>query len=133
MEDPTLRFRKLWIGIGYVGICLLVYLSLTPMPHHVLKFSIENFSAGDKIEHILGFMAPMLWFGQIYWAKTKRLGIGIALAVIAIVLEYGQRAIGGYPNLEYGDIVASIIGIALGGILLKTRLAFLLKTLESWW
>jgi len=121
-----LRYKTLWMTIGFFGLVLLGYLSLTRSPHHALKFT-----GGDKIEHIIAFVVITLWWGQLYTGLHKLVKIALGFLAASIVLELLQRQIGGYPALEYGDIIASGLGVAAGLIMLQSPLGFLLLNIES--
>jgi hypothetical protein len=124
----ALKYRALWLLLGYSGAALVVYLSLTPSPHHVVALTL-----GDKVEHILAFAAPVFWFGQIYSSARGQRGVAIVAAITAVALEIGQKYIGGYDGIEYGDILASGVGIAFGGaLLLKTPLGNMLARFDKW-
>jgi len=121
-----LRYRALWLAIGWLGVALLVYLSLVPRPHHMLTFPV-----GDKIEHIAAFGVTMAWFGQIYRLPPLRLAILLALLVLGLLLEIGQRALGGYAAVELDDVVASAVGSLSGWWLLSSPLGGALTWIEG--
>jgi len=127
----SLKHRPTWIATGAAGVGLLVYLSLTTRPHHILTLSLGPYSLGDKIEHVLAFAVPMLWFGQILRSRPDRIVVAGFLIVLGAVLEWGQWEIGGYPEIEYGDIIASSLGVAAGWLLLNTRLARIIHFIDS--
>lgn len=52
------RLRALWLGAGWLGVALTIFLSLTP---HVPDIGVEQ---GDKFEHLLAYGTLMLWFAQ---------------------------------------------------------------------
>ncbi len=122
-----LNHRRIWLGLGVLGLFFLAYLSLTPSPHHLVKVRF-----GDKVEHALAFAAPMFWFGQLYASPSGRAAVALVLLTAGVVLEIGQRHFGGYARLEYRDMVASGLGVALGAALLATPLRGALAWAERW-
>ena len=127
-----LALWPLWAALGVLGLGLLVFLSLTPLPHHVLHFTF-----GDKLEHIAAFACVQAWFSQLYVSRRRRLILLLVFMVVALALELGQRLIGGYPELEWGDVLASWCGLLLAawamnsaradGFLRKLELKLLLR------
>lgn len=132
MTGRGLRYELFWLTLGWLGVGLLVYLSLTPKPHHVLTFSFGDISLGDKIEHVAAFGVTMLWFGQIYTGQWARGVILLALVVAGYLLEVGQWHLGGYAGVEYGDVAASAVGVFVGWWLLRTAAGTLLAGIERW-
>jgi len=113
--------------LGVLGLGLLVFLSLTPLPHHVLHFAF-----GDKVEHIAAFACVQAWFSQLYVSRRRRLMLLLVFMVAALALELGQRLIGGYPQLEWGDVLASWCGLLLAAwVVNNTRADGFLRKLES--
>lgn len=125
-QTHELRLKALWFGIGYMGLALLVYLSVTRAPHHVLSFH-----GGDKIEHIAAFFVITAWWGQLHTGLLKIESKVIAVMLMAIMLELLQRQIGRYPDLEYGDIYASFIGVLLARVSLLSPLGSMLANIEK--
>lgn len=77
-----------------------------------------RFPFGDKLEHVIAFGSIEAWFSQLYETRLKRLILIVSLLVGALGLEIGQRLLGGYALLEWGDVVASWFGIMLAGWLI---------------
>jgi len=100
--------------VGALGLAALVYLSLTPLPHHVV-----HVAEGDKLEHIAAFACIQLWFSQLYSAPSHRRLLLVVFLTLALGLEVGQRLIGGYPQLEWGDVLASWGGLLLAAWAVK--------------
>ncbi|MHB8389124.1 MAG: hypothetical protein ACYDBH_06025 [Acidobacteriaceae bacterium] len=123
----TFQYRKLWLTIGWSGVCLLIYLSLTPLTHHVLTFK-----GGFVIEHIPAYGVTMAWFGQLYPSARSRSVIAATLIVAAPLLKFIQRAMWHFPYFEYGDVASGIAGVVLGLLLLQTSLGNVLHFVDSW-
>ena len=107
MLSASLRWRALWIALGWSIAAGIVWLSLTPSPPKL------DFTMGDKIGHFIGYGTLMFWFCQLYGAWRARAGYALGFAAMGIVLEFIQGAIG-YRTYELLDMVANSIGVLLG-------------------
>jgi hypothetical protein len=105
----------------------VTYLSLKTGPHHVSGSPYE-----DKIEHVVAFLAPTLWFGQLYPSPRGRGSVALSFLALGIFLEFVQQQLGGYPEIEWGDVVANAAGVAAGWSLLRTRLVAVLPIVDRW-
>ena len=61
-ENPELRYRKLWLIIGYMLIALVIFLSLTSSPVRINT----HLPYQDKLFHALAYFSLTFWFMQIY-------------------------------------------------------------------
>ena len=113
VPPEALKHRPLWLLLGYSAAALVVFLSLGPTQRHVIAFAF-----GDKVEHVLAFAVPTWWFGQLHPSAKGHSRVAFVAAVAAITLEIAQQRVGGYACLEYGDMVASGVGILVGRVLL---------------
>ncbi len=102
-----MRFRKLWLTIGYALVAIIIFLSLTPSPP---KLDIEQ---GDKLGHFLAYGTLMFWFCQIYATRSSRIAHALAFAAMGVALEYAQ-GMTDYRTFEYLDMLANATGVALG-------------------
>ena len=120
-----LKYRKLWITVGFSLVLLVVYLSLTRNPPALLTF--DN---ADKFEHVLAYATLSFWFCQIY--LSARLGVVISTALIwlGVLLEYMQGWTG-YRTFDVLDMAADGIGVLLGWLLTCTPLGSMLVFIES--
>ena len=124
--EPYLKFRFLWLTIGYALVALVVYLSLTSSPVDLeLSFPYE-----DKIFHAFAYFTLMAWFSQIYHDRFQRNMIAVLFVFMGITLEYLQ---GFDPNryFEFGDMVANSIGVALGFSIALTSAKNILLRIEK--
>lgn len=126
--EPSNRHRALWILLGLVGLGSITYVHLTSGPHHLLTFHRD----ADKIEHVVAFGAAMLWFGQLYRRGIEGALFCICLILGGVALEYIQHALGHYDPVEYGDMAADALGAGLGLLLLRTRMANIIASLDRW-
>jgi len=114
IDDAMLR--RLWLGVAWFGVGLIIFLSLTPSPPDI---DLGKFS--DKYEHIAAYAVLMLWFCQIYLSTVQRGCIALLLVALGVTLEFLQRATG-YRAFEVADMVAGASGVCLGWLLAPPRL-----------
>jgi len=107
MPPSPLRWRALWVAMGWAIVAGIVWLSLTPSPPKL------DFTMGDKVGHFVGYGTLMLWFCQLYGSRRARLAFAIGFVAMGIALEFIQRATG-YRNFELLDMLANAIGVLLG-------------------
>jgi VanZ family protein len=98
---------RFWRIVGWFGLVLLLYLSLTPYPPQI---PIEQ---GDKYGHALAYSVLMYWWAQLLTSPGRRLGLGVALVALGIAIEYLQRW-SGWRTFEYFDMLADAAGVAIG-------------------
>lgn len=109
-----LKLRRAWLVGGAAFVLLVIYLSLTPEPLQVPN--VGPFKAG----HMAAYAWLMLWFAQLT-SLRRRAGIGIALALMGVVLEYLQDYTG-HRTFAYSDMRDNAIGVAIGFTLALTPL-----------
>jgi hypothetical protein len=122
-----MRYRVAWLSAGYLWIAVVTYLSLKTGPHHLSGSAFE-----DKIEHVAAFMAPALWFGQLYGSPRGRRNVGLFFLALGVLLEVIQQQIGHFPEIEWGDVAANSAGVALGWLLLRARMVAFLPRVDRW-
>lgn len=129
MPEFSLRYRNLWLSVGWGLVILIIYLSLTthpPQPSVELPF-------GDKIGHALAYFTLMSWFAQIYPTSQHRILIAISCILLGGSLEILQ-GIGGIRVADWWDFLANSTGVLLGwGIVRLSSLGMLLFLLEQRW
>lgn len=105
---PASALRSAWRIAGWLGIALLLWLSLTPSPPQVVTFP-----HADKIQHALAYALLMLWFAQLRLTRSERAVTAGALLVLGVAIEVMQGW-GGVRDFSVADIAADVLGIALG-------------------
>jgi len=120
-----LRFRHLWLAIGYVLVGLVIYLSVKPDPIDVGKIK------GVKVGHFIAYFVLMLWFAQLYPSWRARLGIAAAFVLMGVGLEYTQ-GLTSYRSFDYADMVDNAIGVAVGLAMGSTPAGRALARIERW-
>jgi len=108
-SSPAL-LRRYWRGVGWFGVGLLIYFSLTPQPPEI------PLAQGDKLSHALAYAMLMYWWAQLLVTTRHRLWLAAKLVGLGIALEYVQGWTG-WRTFEYFDMVAGGIGVAFGGTL----------------
>ena len=106
----TLRYRPLWLAIGWALVAVVLYLSLTPRP---LDLQEEH---GDKYSHLLAYFVLMGWFQQLYPAQLSRLLLLGLFIGAGVGLEYLQ-GMSGARFFDVADMVANMLGAVLAWLL----------------
>lgn len=124
--DPAaaLAFRPAWLAVGWTGVALVIYLSLTPDPLPSAEM------LGFDASHALAYASLAFWFAQLYGRRGARAVIAIALCAMGVALELLQGQTG-YRVLSYADMRDDAIGIVLGLALAATPLSALLPRLDA--
>lgn len=102
----VLRFKFLWLTIGYLMVVFVIYSSLSTSE------VVLDISLSDKLMHVLGYFGLMGWFMQIY--RGKRVGFLLAaiFIVMGISLEFLQE-LGGVRYFEVADMFANTLGVMI--------------------
>jgi len=103
-----LRYRRVWQGIAWTLVALVVWLSLTPSP--------PQLQVWDKAQHFAAYGGMALWFGSAFRPTLLWPFILMALGVALEVLQ----DVGGYRTLEGMDMVANALGVVFGFLLAAT-------------
>lgn len=120
----SLRFRFLWLAMGWGLVLAIVYLSLAPLP---VAIPVEH---GDKIGHLATYAGVMLWFAQLYSSITARLLLAGGFVALGIGLEFAQL-LTATRTFEIADMLADGIGVASGWFAAPPRTINFLKRIES--
>jgi VanZ family protein len=107
MLTASLRWRALWLALGWSIAAGIVWLSLTSSPPRL------DFAQGDKLGHLAGYGTLMFWFCQIYGSRRARFAFALGFACMGVALEFLQRATG-YRTFELLDMLANALGVLLG-------------------
>lgn len=125
--NPELRYRWLWLLIGYSLIVLIVYLSLTSHPVQIdMRLPYQ-----DKLFHMLAYFSLTFWFMQLYHVRQHMVFWLIFFLCLGLFLEYLQ----GFDARRYaeiGDMAANMVGVGVAALLSGTRLRFLLAGFERY-
>ena len=124
MQQSALR--KTWRAVGWLGVGLTVYLSLTPTPPQV-----DLGAYTDKWEHVSVYAVLMWWFCQLRTAASARAITGVALVGLGIALEFAQRMTE-VRIFEVADMIAGTVGVTAGWVAAAPRTPNLLAWCERW-
>jgi VanZ family protein len=125
--DPDLRYRKLWLIIGYLLIALVIFLSLTSNPVDIDT----GLPYQDKLSHFVAYFSLTLWFMQIYHVRHHVIWWVIFFLCLGMLMEYLQ----GYDSNRYselGDMIANTLGVVAAVALARMHLRNILVRLERY-
>jgi|GEM_PF-638139 len=118
-----LRFSRLWQGIGWLMVAVVVWLSLTPEPPQPPT----PWLAWDKAQHVLAYASLMYWFRQAFLPRWRwpmfLLFLGVGLEVL--------QGLGGARTFDPVDMVANSIGVCFGFGISYTPLGRLLSKIDG--
>jgi VanZ family protein len=108
-EAAPLRWRDVWLAIGWLLLAMVVIASLAP-----LADARAPFRHYDKLQHAAAYTLLMSWFGSI--GARRRPAIAVGLLLLGIAVELGQGATG-WRRADAWDVAADSVGILLGWVL----------------
>ena len=109
------RLERAWRGVGWIGVGVVIVVSLFPDP-----LSLTAFEQEDKIGHAAAYAVLMLWFAQLHLARGPRLRIAAGLLALGVALELVQGWTG-VRTFSYADMAADALGVALGWLAAPPR------------
>jgi len=112
-RNPNLKYRSLWLAVGYTLVAYVIYSSLTPNP---IEMDVSNF---DKYAHTFGYFVLMGWFMQIYHQKKSVIMLAVFFIFMGVALEYVQ-GMTGYRYFDFKDMLANGFGVVLAVMLIQT-------------
>ncbi|MGH8496423.1 MAG: VanZ family protein [Gammaproteobacteria bacterium] len=118
-----LRFGKLWLLAGWLGVLGATAASLTPSTTPVPLI------LNDKVTHGFIYLVLMLWFAGIY-KRQRYLLIAGGLFAMGVALEFLQAHVG--RELSGFDVLANLTGIVIGLALAWRALGGWCAKLEDW-
>lgn len=123
--DTGLRYPTLWRAIGWLGVAMIVALSLMPVPD--LQMHVRD---GDKLGHVAAYFAITFWFAQLA-ASRRALALRAAgFLALGAAMEVAQ----GYTSWRAGndpwDMLANGIGVVAATALALTPARRLLAGFE---
>ena len=104
-----MRWRPLWVALGWALVGAIVWLSLTTAPVQI------DVAQGDKLGHFTGYGTLMFWFCQLHAARPQRIAYGLAWVALGVSLEFLQGWLG-WRSYDPWDMAANTTGVALGWI-----------------
>lgn len=113
MSGP-LRFRRVWLALGWAMIAFVVALSLLSVSGPV------DAPGADKAYHTIAYGGMMFWWGMVQ--PGRRWAWALGLLGLGVALELAQ-SLTGYRSLDRWDAAANALGVVLAALLLFTPLA----------
>lgn len=107
----SLRFPRLWLGLGWLAVALAIFVSLAP----ISKLP-QPPNVSDKVEHFVAYLLLAVWFGGIY-ERGRYWIIGLGLGVMGVLIEFAQGAMQYGRQADILDVLANCSGV-LAGLLL---------------
>jgi membrane associated rhomboid family serine protease len=101
------RSRRAWIVLGWMLVCSVVYLSLTPEPPAV------DARHSDKFGHLAAYGALMAWWLQI---DRNAYRLALIFILLGLLLEILQ-SLGGIRQGDIFDMAANALGVAIGWLI----------------
>ena len=120
-----LRYHRIWLALGGLGIGIVILLSLMPNPPSPLTFD-----QSDKLSHFLAYGLLMLWFCQLYTESAWRGGLALTFVALGVGLEFLQ-GLTPHRSYEVLDMAANTSGVLSGWLLATTPLAQGLRLFEA--
>ena len=115
--QQTLKYRLLWLALGWLLVASVWYLSLTPRPPQI-DLGIDFF---DKISHFTAYATMMGWFMQLYYSLRTRLFYATGFVCMGVAIEFIQ-GMGPDRLFEYADMLANSAGVLLALLIISSRL-----------
>jgi VanZ family protein len=125
MRTASLRWLRLWQGIGIGLIVFVAYESLNRDPLQL------DAIPGNGAGHLLAYGTLMLWHSQWITPTGRRVRLAAGLALMGLLLEVAQYFTG-YRSFDLADAAANALGILAGWLCAPPRLPNFLELLEAW-
>lgn len=87
------------------------------------------FPGFDKVVHAAVFAVLGAWFAALHRSAGRRLIVALALTGFGVAIEILQSLTG--RDTSAWDVVADVVGIAIGILLLSTITAHILRFIED--
>lgn len=104
--ERDLRLARLWRGLGYAGIVILLVGCLWP------QSEVAGGPGVDKLLHFAAFVLLAGWFGAVL-GLGRYAAIATGLTVLGLVIEALQW-LTGYRSAEFLDWAADVAGVGVG-------------------
>lgn len=104
----TLHWRGLWLAIGFAIASIVIYVCLKPG-----GLSASWIPRSDKLNHAIAYLALAGWFGSLL-SQRAWLWLAAALLVFGGAIELAQDAMPFGRSAEWADMLANLVGIAMG-------------------
>lgn len=119
----ALRHHRLWWGIGWALVALVVVFSLIPKPPEVPG------DPGNWSGHLIAYGTLGAWFARLILRARGRLRAALMLIGMGVLMEVLQ-GLSGYRAFDVLDMLANSCGVILGMLAAPPRLPSGLPALE---
>ena len=123
-KNPELKYKQLWLVVGYILVAYVLYSSLTPSP---ITMDVKYF---DKYAHTFGHFVLMGWFMQIYHERKSVYLCAAFFISLGTSLEFIQ-GMTGYRFYDVNDMLANASGVLLAWLLIRTPFPKILCYIDS--
>jgi hypothetical protein len=113
----TLRYPRFWQTLAWMLLLTVAVLTLMPRPPRVDLIPLLSW---DKAQHFVAYAVLMWTFLQAWEGRHVSRWVTL-LVLVGVGLEMLQGA-GGIRVLEYFDMFANSLGVALGYLVWRTPL-----------
>ena len=124
LQPEDLRYRKLWLTLGFCLLLLIGYKSLEP-----IQIVVEGFDHADLVLHFLAYFVLTAWFQQLHTRQSLLL-IAIAITLYSGALEIAQSYVP-VRKTNWSDFLTNLSGILLATFLSNTSFRRTLKSFEK--
>ena len=124
IDVVNLKYKNLWLLIGYMLIAFVVYQTLTSSPVSV------SVKVSDKFLHTVGYFVLMGWFVQIFQQQQQRFLWALFFIGMGIAMEFLQD-LGGVRFYEVKDMLANGLGVLIAWALSVTKFSGILIYFEE--
>lgn len=121
----SLRFPRLWLGLGWVAVALAILVCLMPIAQLPQPPKLS-----DKTEHFIAYLLLSVWFGGIY-ARNRYWIIALGLVTLGVLIEFAQSAMGLGRQGDIRDVIANCGGVLAGLLLCRFGLGGWIQWVES--
>ena len=119
---PPLHLQRLWRGIGWALVAVVLGLCLMPAP------PTPPVITSDKAHHLIAFAGLLWWWRSVsrrWWSPHVALGFAILIEVLQGTCTANRRA-------DVADIVADGLGLVIGELLYQTPLRQVLPWIDDY-
>ena len=119
------RFPRIWLAALVLGLVASVVICLVPLPR--LAASMHHL---DKLEHALGYALLAAWAAMLFATRRGLMLAAAGLVAWGVGIE-GLQALVPWRSASLADVVANVVGVAVGSMTFATRGANALQWLDA--
>jgi VanZ family protein len=123
MASQAYRYRTWWLALGWLGVAVVLVLSLVPLSGDLPEGS-------DKLSHFAVYGVLTFWFGMLHPGWRRQAVVALGFVAMGVCIEFLQ-GLTSYRSFEVADMIANTIGVGLGLGVVQTPLRHLLVWFEA--